>query len=311
MSTTLKLFVDDIAATLQSYSHMKVRRAPAEAGPYTELTAATAQPAEIVGTATGPFTVSGTTLQLQINRGVPENIVFSGIDPLSIGAVCAQINAVYPGLAQEVGGVIVLRTTDSGTAARIDILTGSAAAILGFIEGDHDAGEEPWVTLVSGQNSYDFYDRDGGDSEYYQAAFYNQANGLTSQWSTAFKGEPGTVIDTGNLSIGRIDLVDGSGSSLPGQSIVFYPMWEPQTIDGFQVAMSRTPITITTNNSGHAEVSLVRGLKVKAVFEETSFIREFTVPDAPTFDILAVMGAAPDPFNPVAPDFPDAPRRTL
>jgi len=311
MSTTLKLFVDDIASVMASYDVMRIRKSDSETGPWTELTAATAQKASLLGTEDSPFSVSGQTLQLQLNRGLPENIVFSGIDPLSVDSVAAQINAVFTGLAEDSLGKLLLETDLDGTTARIDILTGSAAAVLGFVEGDYDVGEEPYVTLVLGQNEYYFYDRDGISGQYYQAAFYHQATGLTSQWSAVFQGEPGTVIDSSNLSIGSIDLVDGRGVSKAEQRITFYPLWQPLEIGGYQVAMARDPITIETNNSGHAEVALVRGLKVKAVFEETSFIREFTVPDAPTFNILEVMGASPDPFNPAEIEYPTAPRRTL
>jgi hypothetical protein len=311
MSTTLSLYVDDIAAAMSSYDTMQVRKADLEAGPWTPLTSDIARPAVIEGSVSGPYTVSGMTLQLQVNRGTPHSIVFSGTDPLSVNAVAAQINAVFTGLASELGGKLKLQTTQTGTQARIDILAGSANPVLGFIEGDLDIGEEPYVTLVSGINSYNFYDRDGISGQFYEVAFYNTVNLQSSAWSDPFQGEPGTVIDASNLSTGSIDLVDASGVSKPDQVITFFPMWEPLSVEGFKVAMTRDPISITTNNSGHAEVVLVRGLKVKAVFEGTSYTREFVVPDAPTFNILDLMSTAPDPFNPYEPDYPTAPRRTL
>jgi hypothetical protein len=78
------------------------------------------------------------------------------------------------------------------------------------------------------------------------------------------------------------------------------------------VGIQRKPIaTITTNSKGRAETKLVRGLRVKVVFEGTSIIREFVVPDQIEFDLLDELSDFPDPFDIKVPDFNLALRRTL
>ena len=129
--------------------------------------------------------------------------------------------------------------------------------------------------------------------------------------SVPFRGEPGTLVSASNLSTGTIDLVDQSGVAVPDQDISFYSIHEPLQVEGFEVALIRGPVTITTNSAGHAEVILVRGLKMKVVFEGTNLIREITVPDQDEFDILEEVGAAPDPYGIKAHSFPSAIRRTV
>ena len=52
-----------------------------------------------------------------------------------------------------------------------------------------------------------------------------------------------------------------------------------------------------SDSSGLLEFSLLRNLRVRVALEGTTFIREFVVPDAATFDLLTVMAAAPDMFT--------------
>lgn len=312
---TLTIFVDDIDAALASFDSMRVQRAEDEAGPWTELTADGAQAAVLLGTEDSPFSVAGKTMQLQVDSGNLHDIVFTGVDPLTVDQVADQINAVESGVASDLAGKLNLESTLTGTQSKLYLPGGGALTDLGFTAGDRDIGEEDYIDLVPGESNYNFYDRDGtgtGDqSFFYRVAFYNQATGLTSEWSEPFEAEPGTVISAAQLSIGTIDLVDAQGVSQPDHRITFYPIQEPLQVEGFHVALMRSPVTVVTNNSGHAEVTLVRGLRVKMVIEGTAYVREFVVPDQATFNVLEIAATAPDPFNPVEPDYPYAIRRTL
>lgn len=313
MSTnTLELYVSDIVSAMASYDTMKLRRSLLEVGPWTEITAPIATSATLTGTTDSPFTAVGLTLQLKVDSEAQVDVTFTGTDPLTVDQVVAQINtAVGSTVAFDDSGKVLLESTLTGTQSKMEIVGGSAATVLGFTADQRDIGDEPYVDLVAGQNAYPFYDRDGDYGEYYEVAFFNTATSLQSQWSDPFQAVPGTAVDSANLSVGSIDLTDARGISLAEQKITFYPLHEPLKVDGFAIALAKEPITIETNNSGHAEVTLVRGLRVRVVFEETSIIREIVVPDAATFDLLDLISASPDPYNPVEPDYPDAIRRSL
>jgi len=311
-TVNLTLFVQDIASALSSYDSMKMRRSTdGEFGTYSEISANSATSAALTALNPQSYDVVAKTLQLKIDHAAQQDIVFSGVGELSADQCADQINAVIPGVASEVGGYLKLESSLSGSVSVVEIVGGGAASEFGWSDGDRDVGKEQHVALLDGVNTYTFTDRDGEADYWYQSAFYNTSNGLTSAWSAAFKGAVGTVITTDNLSLATIDMVDPSGATVEGQKISFHPVHVPLKVEGYQAAMVRRPVTIETDNAGHAEVSLIRGLKLRVVFEGTSYIREITVPNQASFDLLDLMATAPDPFAPVEPEIPDAIRRTL
>lgn len=312
---TLEIFVDDIASVLSSFDAVRIRRSTSETGPWDEITAVAAAAAVLLGTEDSPFSVVGKLMQLSVDSQGQKDITFTGTDPLTVDQVADQINAEFAGVASDDSGKLRLQSTLTGTQSKLHLIGGGSLADLGFASDDRDIGEEQYLDLVSGVSVYNFYDRDGdgtGDQTFfYQAAFYNKTSGLTSEWSDPFEAEPGTAVGAADLSVGSVDLVDAQGVSIPDQRISFYPSYDPLTVGGFAVGIARAPVTVTTNNSGHAEMTLVRGLKGRMVFETTNMIREITIPDAASFDILELMASAPDPWSPVTPDYPAAPRRSL
>jgi len=312
---TLEIFVDDIASVMASFNVIRIRRSTSETGPWSEITAAAEAPAELLGSEVTPFDLVGLTMQLQVDSQALEDIVFTGTDPLSVDQVAVQINSVFTGVASDDGnGQLLLQSTLAGTQSKLYLPGGGALAVLGFSDGDRDIGEEEYILLSPNQSSYNFYDRDGagtGDQAFfYQAAYHNTTTGLTSEWSAPFEAEPGTAVSASNLSVGTVDLVDAQGVTVAGQRVTFYPSYDAHSVEGFAVGVVRQPVTVVTNNSGHAEMTLVKGLTGRMVFEGTNMIREITVPDTDTFDILALMAAAPDPWSPAEPDYPSAIRRT-
>lgn len=311
-TVSLNLFVRDINDVLLSYSVMKIRRSVAgESGSYLEMTAASPTHAQLFSISAATFNVVGKTLQLGIDHAADASVVFTGLAPLTPSQVVTQINAVIPGLASESGGVVKLQSTLYGSVSVIEVVSGSAMAAFGWTAGQKVIGLEEWIFLIHNQQDYSFIDRDGDTDYYYEAAYFNPTTLLISAWSEPFKGGTGTVVSSSNMSLGCVDMVDASGVAVAEQKITFYSQHVPLKVEGFQAAMIRRPITVETDNNGHAEVSLVRGLRLKVVFEGTSYIREITVPDESFFDILDLMAASPDPFNPEEPFVPYAIRRTL
>lgn len=313
-SVNIRISVADIDAAIASYDSIRVRRSRTGVDGAYELTTANAPTAAKLNAPTvGPYNVVGKTFSLLVDGDPQLDVVFTGTNPLTTADVAGQINtAAGDTIAFDgAGGELELISTLTGTASKLEIATGTAEADFGWVAGVRDSGEDAHVTLVANQNLYDYTDNDGDIAFFYKTQFFNTVNNLTSTESEPFLGGPGPILPSSELSKATIDLVDQSGSALPGQDITFYSTQDFHSVTGFAVALQRAPVTITSDNSGHAEINLVRGLVVKVVFEGTTVIREFTVPDQATFDLLTVLGTTPDPFDIATLPFKAAPRRTL
>lgn len=314
MAINLKIFAGDISAVLLSFDVIRVERSTTgDAGPYTELTAPVASAATLLGTGTSGFNVNGLSLDIKVDNNPTTSITFSGTDPLTIAQVVDQINTALGGsLAVNDSNRVRITSTSTGTASRLEIIGGSALVELGFSVGQRDIGEEPYISLVPGQENYQFIDNDGDDGYFYRSWFFNTTNSQESPRSAPFEGTPGTQVSSGTLALATIDLVDISGKALPNRQITIYPVALPLSVEGFGVDLGREGIVLTTDNAGHAEVSLIRGARVKVVFDGTSFIRTIDVPNQSTFDLLSAVGAVEDQFDKaVILNLPVAPRRTL
>lgn len=312
-SVTLRISVSDPDATISAFDAIQVLRSRTTAdGPYELTTANVPAAAKLLAPDPGLYTVVGKTLGLLIDDDAQLDVVFTGTDPLTAAQVAAQINtAAGKTIAADAAGFLELTSTNPGSGSVVEIAAGSAASAFGWVAGDRASGKDAHITLEADRTLYEYVDNDGGSNFFYKTQFVNTTTGQVSTESEPFLGGPGTILPASDLSIAKIDLVDAKGIAVPDQEITFYSVHEPLTVSGFTVALQRAPVTAVTNNQGHAEIPLVRGLKVRAVFEGTSVIREFTVPDVDEFDLLSVLGSAPDPFKIVEIQFPAAPRRTL
>lgn len=312
-TVNIRISVSDPVAASATFEVIRVLRSrTVAAGPYEFTTEDSAVAATLLAPTTGPYAVVGRTLSLLIDSNPQLDVVFTGTDPLTAAEVATQIDtAAGAAIAVDDGnGALKLTSTNTGTASKIEIVAGSAESLFGLTAGDRDAGEDANIALVDGQNLYLYADNDGELAFFYKTQFFNKSTGLSSLESEPFLGGPGAILETSELSVAKIDLVDASGVAVPDQEITFYSVHEPLQIDGFTIALERAPVAMVTNNFGHAEITLVRGVKVRVVFEGTSVIREFTVPSVAEFDLLSVLSSAVDPFDVLQPAFPFAPRRT-
>ena len=94
----LNIFVSNVNSVMLTYNTMRVRRSiDGIGGTYNEITAAAPGSATLVAPTTGNYDVVAKTLQLRIDSGDQEDIVFTGITPLTTAQVIDQINAVLTG----------------------------------------------------------------------------------------------------------------------------------------------------------------------------------------------------------------------
>ena len=312
-TTRLTISVTNIADIMASFNAIRIKRSTTGiSGTYDLLTANAPEHAALLAPTAGNYDVVGKTLKLQIDQNDEVDVLFTGIGILTVPQVVSQINvALGATIASDSSNHLLLTSVLTGTISKIIVVGGDAITAFGWTAGKKALGKESHITLQTGVSVYSFLDNDGGSDYYYRAQYYNTATLLSSADSEPFEGDVGTLVTADQLCRIKVDLVDGRGVAIPNQEITFYPQHEPLEVEGFQVALNRAPITVKTDNAGHAEVSLVRGLHVRVVFEGTSIIRDIDIPDAAEANLLHQMSLAPDPYSITEMPFPPAPRRTL
>lgn len=310
MAVNFSIHVPDIATVIASFDVVRLQRSETdEDGPWYDLTKAAADAASLTAANEGTYAISGLTLSLLVDDAQKE-VTFDGTDPLSVADVVTDINDAFGAvIASDDANKLKLTSETTGALSRIEILGGTALDLLGFEEGDLSIGAEAYVTLVGGTSLYSFSDASGEPQFFYRRSFYNTTTGLYSEWSDPFYGTSLAILST---TLATLDLADLTGRALRDRQVSIYPVSAPIQSGGFGVDLGRDPVVLTTDVNGHAEVMLVRGSRVKVVFDGTSYIRTIDVPDADTFDLLDAVAAEDDQFDKAAlPNLPVAPRRTV
>lgn len=312
MTLQLNIFVEDPAALLVGFNVLRLQRSVSgSGGPWEDITANTATPASIISADLPPYFISGQTLRIQHEDDPEIAVTFTGSNPLTPSQVVAQINAEAGfSLATNESGSIRLTSSGTGTDSFIEIVGGSACNELGFTVGQRDVGLDAHITLVLAQQNYTYIDYDGERGYFYRVAAYNTVDDTIGLYSTPFEGTTFTPLPADSLSLAYIDLVAATGAASEGQIVTLYPLQYPNQVSGFGVGLEREKIILKTDVNGHAETTLVRGLTVRVVFDGTSLVREITVPDSASFNLMALVEGAPDPFTVAVPNIPAAPRRT-
>lgn len=303
------IHVDNPGQQLALYDRIQVWRSATENGTYADITADSPTAAFLDGSIAGPWNLNGKAMTVTLNGAVPVTINFSGVDPLPLITVLAQINAVIPGFASEVPnntGKVRVTSPIVGTQSSI-LLSGNACAVFGIATTKTNGlGARPLLVEVT--EDYDFRDYDGDSTFWYKTRFYSSITGRVSSYSTPAQYGVGSAL-TGSLVVtGKVALSDASGKPVVGRRIIFVPVSPQIVADGsgnnYGVLPSVERIEITTDANGRASVTLVKGQRLKVFLEGTTFQREFIVPTT-DFDILTVASTQPDPLNIVTtPPFP-------
>lgn len=301
---SLNIHIDRLNDVLAFYDRIQVHRSTTGVGgAYTEITdAAGPTAAQVDGTASGPFALDGLTLDLTIDSiAVP--VVFSGTDPLDLATVLTQINAAVSSVASEVPtdtDKVRLTSTTTGTGSSI-LVTGSAAATELGLATTQVNGKIARIILVVGTTDYQFLDLDGADSYFYKTRYSITTNPAVSSFSDPRQGviDGVVVAPAGELIAAELSLLDGVGKPVIGRKVRFV-LQTTKAVD--TTAYQAIPgvdanVFVTTTATGFATINLLKGALYKMIIEGTSFIREFTVPDSGPFDVLALVGSAPDPFD--------------
>ena len=303
MLISLDIHVDRLDDVLSIFDQIEVWRSiVGSSGPYYEITDDNGPIAAIIdGTEEGTFTLNGLGLEVSIDGAASQTVTFLGTKPLDLATVISQINAVMPGLASEVPtSTDRLRITSSltGTGAALLVTAGAAATELG-LGTDKVNGRAARVSIVDPTSDYNFKDLDGLESYFYKTRYSSTFTNTVSAFSDPRQGSVDTVIPLANLSKATMWIVTGEGKPVVARCIRFVPMDVKNIAAGdYWVIPGKDARTVAvTNESGYAEIYLLRGSTYRVFFEGTSYGREFIVPDQTEFDLLALVGTSPDPFD--------------
>lgn len=308
---TIRMFVADIATVIATYNRIQVFRSIGnELGPWTEITAAAATTASILGTESEPFKLNGLTLEIRVAGLTTVTVTFAGADPYTAAAAAVDIAAALAalGTATDDGGKVRITSTDTGTDASVEIVGGTGYAELGFALNQYDIGEDVRITLVGGTQDYTEIDHNGSRDYWYRTRYYHTGTGSYSEYSTAFPGATVLKLPSTDIITGTVNLVDLRGNALPNQRISIYNLFEPSRRSGYGVFGMEHDFY--TDEDGHAECEFVRGALVEVTFENTSVNRRIRVPTSgSSFDILD-SALADDVFDIAVPNYIFAERRS-
>lgn len=309
------------------YDLLEIWGASDSAGPYAEKTAAQWLPPRLPLSAlnepASPVTgrlIAITGKQLKVKPMDSSDFVitvnFTGGDPLTYAQAAGQVTA--QGLGQIRGyvdpnGLFVLQSTLPGAQSRIRVLESDGAAILGLPVDVPAEGREARIPLIPGRTTYSFVDPYASSPAFYKTRLRNRSTQIVSPFSEIFgvtPVKPGVSLD--NSIIGQINLVGIDGKPVTNAEVTVHGTGPYMQVEGKLVAWG--PLKAKTNNHGHVEFVLVRGVKATAVINGTSIVRDFVVPTDPSITLFNILGveasSTDDNFKVVVPEITSAERRT-
>lgn len=307
----LKIYVANLSNVLGLFDKMQVWRSETGIlGTYFEITGPVAQPATLLGSVAGPFTLNGKTIKLKVNQGSEQTLTIVSADPIGIDDLVDFINTIpSTGLvASEDGGALRLSTVATGTVSVIEITGGTALTDLGFTVGQKDNGEDPRITLSPASTSYEYDDQSGDPDNYYKVRYYNSGTGTFSSFGDPVKGDIGSIVPPTDLVKASGTFAKLDGKPVSGMAVIFYNVYLPPLSVG-DIGIVGREIRVETDQAGYLETMLVKGSLVDVILSGTGIIRRITVPDA-DFNIMAAVAAADDNFQIQVPDIPAAVRRS-
>lgn len=311
---TIKIYVPELTSVLSLYDRIAIQRSedgPPNYADAVDIAATSPTHAELVGTEESVFPgLHGTQLKMKVDLGPERTITFTGTDPVSIEEVLREVLAAIPGItAVNTGGKLDMATVSTGTAAVLEITSGTALTILGFTAGQKINGQSFAPQMTTGVDTYTFLDESGLVTNYYRTRYYNSVSEEYSSYSDWVLGSTGTVIDTDLLITGTIKMANIDGTALVGHMITVVNVFSPLISGGYFLAGSNK--AVVTDGTGQAQIVLVKGSTVDVVLEGTSIIRRITVPSTgTTFDLLDPTLQTDDPFGIQVPDLPAAVRHS-
>lgn len=269
-----------------------------EGGTYEEMTAPAPLPAKFYSAPSPPvLDVAGYSFGFSIDGFPASRVTFPSLPrDWSLPMIATRMNEIFPGLAS----VDTVGRSEYVTLSSVAV--GRSASVACTYSENPDVfpvvgvlGRDGRPVLQAGKYIYDYSDPGGKDSTRYKWRF--SANGANPVSGFSFRSfgkldrAPAVPV---SLATARFVGLDGQPLARKvyiTESALQGPM------NGYIVGSPSDNLVVDTDSDGFLQVLLVRGMRVLVAVEGTSLVREITVPNAATFDLLAAVGATPDQFS--------------
>lgn len=297
MSVQFSITVANVATLVtQGFTTVEIWASTDQGNSFQEITTASIRAATLTSLpATTLFDMNGgTLLKLRIN-GAPEvSINFSGT-PVRYWTpvqVMNRINTVVSGLASTEGTSVTITSPTTGRVSSL-LVTYNDAFDLGLATGSSSLGSDTRISLNNTIKIYTYTDLAGVSTYLYKWRF--SANGVNpvSEYSTTVLGK--SVPFTIPVSIGTATFVGIDGRPQV-RTVIIGVDNIPFMTNGMSIGNDLVQ-TFTSDVNGYVQIPLVQGSKIKVALEGTSYVREIMVPTTTSFDLMAAMATAEDPFT--------------
>ena len=299
-------------------------------GPYTEMTATTwappTFPSDLYGQSppASPVTgaqvsIVGLSLDLLIDEETAVTITFTGSNPITFETAAGQIESQSNGLVTAFvwnDGRMVLMTSQPGNGAILHVLGGDAAPLLGLptsLPISVAYGKDTRPELIAGQSVYEYTDYHGSTSYWYKTRFRQASTNNVSNYSLPFSPSSASIVNSSTLILGMLDLVDAQGKPVQNREVRVWTRFGG-TVLPINIGVIPRDITQLTDQNGHVQFQLLRGLQVTVSIAGTQLVRDITVPTDPTltsFSMLDPTVGSNDVFVVQVPNVDFVVRRTL
>jgi hypothetical protein len=258
-------------------------------------------------------------LELLINENEEVNVTFTGTDPLEYGECATQITGQGLNLVTAYvtsGGDMVVESVSPGNLQELRVVGGDAAPLLGLPTEEPDSfgfGRNPRISLIKGEESYEFTDAHGSIEYWYRTRYRNNSSKATSDFSTPFQVPAGSGISPENMVVGRMELVNMEGRPLANREVGVRSTFRGTLVDGKHVVTS--DLLKSTGSDGTVEFTLPRGLEVTVSIAGTDLVKKVTVPTDSSISSFNLLDPEysddEDYFKVRVPAIPYAARRSL
>ncbi len=297
MVVQLPILVGNVAELMNlGYTHIEVHQSIDQANSFQEVTSPAATPATLSSnTALTTFAMGGRLIKLRVNGGAEQSIQFSSlIANWTPSQVANRINEVFAGLASAVGFSVVLTSSTTGRASSIEV-SYSDETDLGWVSGQITFGNAARIPLVLGTLLYEFVDVSGKIDDRYKWRFSANGSNPISDFSPQVSGTLQPLVSQALLSVALARFYSQDGQPKKTRVLIAVDS-TPQNIGGVFVGGGQ-PVTVDSDDLGFFQATLIRGARVKVAIEDSTYVREFVVPNAASFQLLEVMATATDPFT--------------
>lgn len=295
MSVQLSILVAKAASLVAlGFTRIEVWRSVDDGSSYEEVTDPVPSPATVTSLeAVTTYRMGGKLLKVVIDGGPEIPISFGSVlEHWTTTQVAARINEIIADTASEDGSYVSLSSMTVGRGSTIEV-TYCDAADLGF-PVTKVYGKAARIPLTT-DTSYTFSDPVGKSTDRYRWRFSFDGADPLSEFSSYVPGGDPAVTDTEVMSVCSATLLGADGKPVR-RKVIIGTLDSPQSLNGYLVGNDQ-PLVFEADVDGFVQFSLMRGLNVRVCIEGTSFVREFTVPDAATFDLLTAMSEAADPYT--------------